>query len=211
MKNKYLSLFLTFFKLGLITFGGGYAMIANMKEEIVDKKKWTTDQELLEMIAVAESTPGPIAINMATYIGYKQGKFLGALLATLGTVLPSFIIIYVISLFFDRFLENVYVSYAFVGIKCAVAFLIIRAGLKLFKNIKKCWWQITICAIVTIIMIVLDLFSLKFSSIFLIIIGAILGIIINTIINAKNKKQKIEEVEVISSEEEVRESGDNEL
>ena len=132
-----LTLFLTFLKIGVTTFGGGYAMIANFQETIVEKKKWLTEDEFMEIITVAESTPGPIAINVATFVGYKKKGFLGSLFATLGVVLPSLVIIFVISLVLDQFMENVYVQYAFNGIKVAVAFLITRAGINLFKKMEK--------------------------------------------------------------------------
>ena len=102
-------IFITFFKIGLFTFGGGYAMIAQIKEWIVNKEGWLTDDELTEMIAIAEATPGPIAINMATYVGYKKRRILGSAAATLGVVLPSFIIIFIISLFLEDFMSNKYV------------------------------------------------------------------------------------------------------
>ena len=102
----YLKLFFIFFKLGLFTFGGGYAMIPQIKDEIIEKRKWMTEDEILEIIAIAESTPGPMAINMATYIGYNKAKFLGALVSTIGVVLPSLTIIFIISLFFDKFISN---------------------------------------------------------------------------------------------------------
>ena len=101
--KKIFELFITFFKLGLFTFGGGYAMISLIQSECVDKKKWLTEEELLDIVAIAESTPGPIAINSATYIGHKIGGVLGSIMAVLGVVLPSFAIIYLISLFFDYF------------------------------------------------------------------------------------------------------------
>ena len=132
-----LNLFWVFFKIGLTTFGGGYAMIPIIKEQIVEKRKWMSDDDVLEIIAISESTPGPIAINMATYIGYMQKKVLGSVFATIGVVLPSLIIIYIISLFFDAFIANQYVAYAFVGIKCAVAILIIKAGLNMLKKVEK--------------------------------------------------------------------------
>ena len=128
MKNN-LELFWIFFKIGLFTFGGGYAMIPQIKEVVIEKKKWMTDEEMLDVIAIAESTPGPIAINSATFIGYKQNKILGSLFASLGVVLPSFIIIFLISLFFNQFLEYEIVKNAFMGIKCAVAFLITKAAI----------------------------------------------------------------------------------
>lgn len=179
--NIYLDLFLTFFKLGATTFGGGYAMMSQIKESIVERKEWLTNDELLEVFAISESTPGPVAINMATYIGFQKGKVLGSILATLGVILPSFIIIFIISLFLNKFLENKYVAYAFVGIKCAVAFLILKAGLNLFKKMKKTPWQLCVFGIVLILMILLELFSKSFSSIYLIIIGGVIGIIILTI------------------------------
>lgn len=184
-----LDLFLTFFKLGATTFGGGYAMMSQIKESIVEKKKWLTQDELLEIFAISESTPGPVAINMATYIGYQKAKILGSVLATLGVVLPSFIIIYIISLFLNKFLENNYVAYAFVGIKCAVAFLILKAGIGLFKKMPKTIWQLSVFSIVLILMILLELFSKSFSSIYLIIIGGILGIMILTIQDHIKRKE----------------------
>lgn len=185
------NLFWIFFKLGLFTFGGGYAMIPQIKEIIVEKKGWMTNDEMLEIIAIAESTPGPIAINMATYIGYKQKKILGSLMATLGVVLPSLIIVFIISLFLDAFMENKYVQYAFVGIKCCVAFLILKAGFSMIMKEKKTIFSITIFSIVFILMILFDLFSIQFSSIYLILLGGIIGIIFFSIkkILTKEKSQ----------------------
>lgn len=185
----YLDLFWTFFKLGLFTFGGGYAMIGQLKDIVVERKKWVTEDELLEICAIAESTPGPVAINLSTYIGYKKHKLLGSLLATLGVVLPSFIIIFIISLFLEAFMQNIWVKYAFVGINACVAFLIIKAGIEMFISLKKSWWQILITVIVIILMIVFELLDINFSSIYLILIGALIGIIINTILAVKNKEE----------------------
>lgn len=188
--KKYFELFWTFFKLGLFTFGGGYAMIPQIKEIVVENKKWATLDDVLEIIAIAESTPGPIAINMATYIGYKQGKFFGSICSTLGVVLPSIIIIYIISLFFEQFLSLVYVQYAFVGIKCAVAFLIIKAGIGMFNKMKKSILNLVLFFFVLSLLILFELTSISFSSIVLIIIGGIIGIIANSMINHKNKEEK---------------------
>lgn len=191
--NIKLDLFLTFFKLGATTFGGGYAMMSQIKETIVEKKEWLTNDELLEIFAISESTPGPVAINMATYIGFQKGKILGSILATLGVVLPSFIIIFIISLFLNKFLENKYVAYAFIGIKCAVAFLILKAGLNLFKKMKKNVWQLTVFIIVLTVMLLLELFSKSFSSIYLILIGGAIGITILTIQDhLKRKRDEIQ-------------------
>ena len=101
--NLLLDLFLSFAKIGMFTFGGGYAMIAMIEEACVDKKKWITHEEMMNITVIAESTPGPIAINCATYVGYKQAGFVGSIFSTLGIVFPSFIIIYIISMFLDGF------------------------------------------------------------------------------------------------------------
>lgn len=185
----YLELFWTFFKLGLFTFGGGYAMIGQLKDIVVEKKKWVTNDELLEICAIAESTPGPVAINLSTYIGYKNKKILGSLVSTLGVVLPSFIVIFIISLFLEAFMQNKYVQYAFVGINACVAFMIIKAGIDLFVSLKKSWWQILLTIIVITLMIIFKLFDVNFSSIYLILIGAFLGIVILTIQNSKTLKE----------------------
>ena len=176
--KKNLELFWIFFKIGLFTFGGGYAMIPQIKEVVIEKKKWMTDEEMLDVIAIAESTPGPIAINSATFIGYKQNKILGSLFTSLGVVLPSFIIIFLISLFFNQFLEYEIVKNAFMGIKCAVAFLITKAGYDMFKKIKKTPYSVITFLTIFTALILFELFSINFSSIILILIGAVLGICI---------------------------------
>lgn len=182
-----LTLFWTFFKLGLFTFGGGYAMIAQMKEIIVEKRKWITEDELMQIITVAESTPGPIAINMATYIGYKKAKFIGSLLATLGVVLPSFIIIFTISLFLEAFMNFKYIGYAFVGINATVAFLIIKTGLSLFKKLDKKILPLFTFILVMILMFVFEIFEIKFSSIWFILIFGVIGIFFYAVFNMKKE------------------------
>ncbi len=171
-----LQLFWTFFKIGLFTFGGGYAMIATVRETVVENKAWLTEEEFLQMIAIAESTPGPIAINMATYVGFKKGKVMGGALATLGVVLPSMLIIFAISLFLDAFMANRFVKYAFNGIQCAVAFLIIRAGWGLFKKVPRRPLPLVIFGVVFLLMILFDLFAIHFSTIFFILIGGVIGV-----------------------------------
>ena len=108
--KKLIELFLTMLKIGTFTFGGGYSMIAFLESELVEKKKWIERDDFLNMIAIAESTPGPVAINSATYIGYKMSGVLGSILCTLGVVLPAFIIMFIISLYFDQFLKLKYIS-----------------------------------------------------------------------------------------------------
>ena len=174
--KKLFDLFYTFFKIGLFTFGGGYAMISQIREVIVEKKGWIT-----------ESTPGPIAINMATFIGYKQGKVIGSSLATLGVVLPSFTIIFIISLFLKQFMEIKYVQYAFAGINSAVAFLIVKTGFTMLKKIEKKPLPIISFVIVFSLMILFDILAIKFSSIYFILIGGIIGIIYYSIFF--NKKE----------------------
>ena len=184
-------LFYTFFKLGLFTFGGGYAMIPQIKEIVIEKKKWLTEEEMLEILAISESTPGPIAINSATFIGYRQKKVLGSLMATLGVVLPSLIIIFIISLFFDAFLANQYVASAFVGIKACVAFLITKAGLEMLYKMKKNIFNVITFSIVFTLMIVFELFSVDFSSIYFILLGGLTSIVIYIISSCKKKEDKI--------------------
>ncbi len=174
--KKYFLLFLTFFKIGLFTFGGGYAMVAVLEREIVEKKQWILKDEFLDLIAIAESTPGPIAVNSATYIGYKTGGFLGSLLCTLGVVLPSFIVILVISLFFEAFLKLEYVKYAFRGIQACVSFLIISAGLKMLFSLKKTWLNAVLFIATVTLIICFSLFNIDFSSIYYILIGGFIGL-----------------------------------
>ena len=184
-----LSLFLTMFKIGLFTFGGGYAMIAILENEFVENKKWTDKEDFLNMVAIAESTPGPIAINSATYLGYKCAGVLGSAVATLGVVLPSFIIIYTISLFFDAFLSFTYVAYAFRGIQACVVYLILSAGLKLFKGIKKNAYSITAFVASLALLVTLSLISVRFSAIFYILIGGTAGLVIYYISKLREKKE----------------------
>ena len=176
--KEYLSLFLTMLKIGLFTFGGGYAMIALLENEFVAKKKWIEKDEFLDVAAIAESTPGPIAINAATYIGYKNSGVIGSMIATLGICIPSFVIIYAISLFFDAFLSFTLVEYAFKGIQICVVYLIISAGLKMLKQMKKTKFNIIIILITLICMVVLSLFAVKFSTIFYILISGAFGVVV---------------------------------
>ena len=176
--KEYLSLFLTMLKIGLFTFGGGYAMIALLENEFVAKKKWIEKDEFLDVAAIAESTPGPIAINAATYIGFKNAGIVGSIIATLGICIPSFVIIYAISLFFDTFLSLTLVAYAFKGIQICVVYLILSAGLKMLKQMKKTQFNIIIILITLICMVVLSLFAVKFSTIFYILISGAFGVVV---------------------------------
>ena len=171
-------LFLTFAKIGLFTFGGGYAMLSLIENTCVEKKQWITHDEMMNITVIAESTPGPIAINCATFVGYRQKGFFGALAATVGMVLPSFCIIFLISMFLDRFLEISWIAHAFQGIKIAVGILILDAAIEMIKKMKKkpVPVSIMICAFVS--MFLIDIFALKISSITLMLIAALISLII---------------------------------
>lgn len=137
-------LFLTFFKIGAFTFGGGYAMIALIEREIAEKRKYLTKEDILDIVAVAESTPGPIAINMATFVGYRTAGALGSAAATVGVVLPSFVIIYVLSFIIRQFESFKPVQYAFCGIRAGVLALIIKAWISMFKASRKSVFSYTV-------------------------------------------------------------------
>ena len=164
-------------------------MIALLENEFVTKRKWLEHNEFMDMVAIAESTPGPIAINSATYIGYKRGRVLGSTFATLGVVLPSFIIIFVISLFFDKFLAIDIVNKAFRGIQVGVVFLILQAGIKMLKKLEKTVFNVVLFVVFSLVMLAFSLFSVSFSSIFYILISAVLGLTIYLIKYLREKSQ----------------------
>lgn len=188
--KDYLSLFLTMLKIGLFTFGGGYAMIAMLENEFVEKKQWLDKDEFLDVAAIAESTPGPIAINAATYIGYKNSGIIGSMIATLGICIPSFVIIYAISLFFDDFLSFTLVAYAFKGIQICVIYLILTAGLKMLKQIKKTTFNVIIISLTLICMIVFSLFAVKFSTIFYILISGACGVAVYLLCKIRKEEKQ---------------------
>lgn len=170
--NKKLDLFLTFLKIGAFTFGGGYAMIPLIQREVCTNKKWLEEKDILEIVAIAESTPGPVAINAATFVGYRTAGFFGACLATLGVVLPSFLIISLISLVLDKVQELRAVRYAFMGIRAAVLALILKALWSMFKAVKKGAFAYFIMAAT----FVLTSFA-KIDAVFVLIGCAVFGII----------------------------------
>ena len=182
-----LILFLTFARIGLFTFGGGYAMISVIEHLCVEKKKWITSEELVEMTVIAESTPGPIAINCATFTGHKIGGIPGAIAATLGMVTPSFLIIYIISMFLGNFLELTQVAHAFRGIKIAVGLLILDAGLNMAKKAKKTPLTRIIIPAACMAMLVIHLLSWKISSISLMITAGMISLMIFVIGDWKKK------------------------
>ena len=173
-----LDLFLTFAKIGLFTFGGGYAMISLIEHSCVEKKKWITHDEMMNVTVIAESTPGPIAINCATFVGYKQKSMPGAIAATVGMVLPSFCIIFLISRFLDRFLEITWIAHAFMGIKAAVGILILDASIKMIKKMQKKPVPLTIMICAFTAMLLINVFALRISSITLVLIAAVVSLAI---------------------------------
>ncbi len=170
------TLFFTFFKIGLFTFGGGYAMIALLEEEFIQRRKWLDKDEFLDMTAIAESTPGPVAINSATYLGYKLAKVPGAATATVAVCLPSFLIIYAISLFFEQFTQLTVIANAFKGIQVCVIYLIFSAGVRMLKALDKSPFATGVLAAVMLVMVGLSLAGVSISSILLILLSGAAGV-----------------------------------
>ena len=185
-----LQLFFIMLKIGLFTFGGGYAMIALLENEFVEKKKWLDKDEFLNIAAIAESTPGPIAINLATYIGYKNAGVWGSVFATLGVCIPSFVIIYIISLFFDAFLTLTYVEYAFRGIQVCVVYLILSAGIKMLKGIEKNAFNIIVITATLLCMVLFSIFAVSFSTVFYILISGAAGVLVYLLGKIRRTEQK---------------------
>ncbi len=173
-----LNLFLTFAKIGLFTFGGGYAMISLIEDACVEKKRWITHDEMINVTVIAESTPGPIAINCATYVGYKQKGLSGAAAATVGMVLPSFCIIFLISMFLDDFLEIAWIAHAFRGIKIAVGILILDAAVRMLRKMQKKALPLTIMGCAFLAMLLIDVFALRISSITLMLTAAAVSLVL---------------------------------
>ena len=170
------TLFFTFFKIGLFTFGGGYAMIALLEEEFIQRRRWLDKDEFLDMAAIAESTPGPVAINSATYLGYKLAKVPGAATATVAVCLPSFLIIYAISLFFEQFTQLTVIANAFKGIQVCVIYLIFSAGVRMLKALDKSPFATGVLAAVMLVMVGLSLAGVSVSSILLILLSGAAGV-----------------------------------
>ena len=160
-------------------------MLTLLQGELVEKKGWISNDELMEMTAIAESTPGPIAINLATYLGYKKGGFFGALLSTLGVIITPFVLMFCISLFLENLLSFEAVKNAFMGVKVGVVFLLLRVTFTLVKSLKKDWFGITLLCVVTTAMVLFTIFAINFSAIYFILLGAVLGLLIYGIIPKK--------------------------
>lgn len=183
-KTSLWTLFITFFKVGAFTFGGGYAMISVLQEELVVRKKWITDQDMLDMLVIAESTPGVIAVNTATSVGYRMHGVIGAIIATLGAVLPSFLIISFLSFVLKQISDNPWYKAAFTGVQACVSVLVINAFLKVSKEIKYNWFSLLMLAAAFAVSVFTD-----FNVIYVILIGAAAGIVY-TIIRRKIRAKK---------------------
>lgn len=195
-KTSLWQLFITFFKTGLFTFGGGYAMISILEEELVTRKKWITSQDMLDMIMIAESTPGVIAVNTATGVGFRLRGVLGSFIATLGVVLPSFLLITGLSFAIEAIAGNFWYKAAFTGIQACVTILIINAFIKMAGQISKDWFNVVL---------VIAAFGVAsftgFNAIFLILIGGVLGICFNLIKDFIKSKKTRAETDSASAEE----------
>lgn len=169
-------LLLTFMKIGFFTFGGGYAMISVLEDNCVDKKGWITHDEMMNVTVIAESTPGPIAINCATYVGYRQAGLIGAIVATLGIIIPSFLVIYIISMFLDDFLEIEVIANAFNGIRLAVGILILDAAFNMIRKMKQRVFPRIVMVSSFVAMLLIDILAWNFSSISLMLIAAAISL-----------------------------------
>ncbi|MBO4836094.1 MAG: chromate transporter [Clostridia bacterium] len=171
-------LFLTFAKIGLFTFGGGYAMIPLIEDSCVEKKRWITHDEMMDVTVIAESTPGPIAINCATFVGFRQKGLIGAAAATVGMVLPSFCIIFLISMFLDRFLEITWIAHAFMGIRLAVGILITDTAVRMIGKMKKKPLPLAILVCAFAAMLLADILALRISSITIMLAAACVSLVL---------------------------------
>ena len=183
MRNNLLHLFWTFFKIGATTFGGGYAMLPIIKHEVVERNSWISDEEFVDVVAVAQSVPGAVAVNSSIFIGYKVRGYPGAFAGMLGTVLPSFIVILLIAAFFVEFTKNKIVAAAFAGIRPAVVALIAAAVVRLGKPVVKTKENLILVVIFLLLAAVFD-----FHPILLILAGAAVGLVRNYL---KGKKDKL--------------------
>ena len=179
LMNVLFDLFITFAKIGLFTFGGGYAMIAIIENNCVEKKQWITHDEMMDITVIAESTPGPIAINCATYTGYKTAGLLGSIVATLGIVLPSFLVIYFISVFMSNFLEIKIIANAFKGIKIGIGLLILDVGIGMVKKMPKKKLPRLIMMLSFVLMTIISMLSLKISTITLMLSFGFISLIVS--------------------------------
>ena len=196
-----LELFITFFKIGLFTFGGGYAMISVIEDICVRGRKWITHDEMMNLTVIAESTPGPIAINCATFVGYQKRGLPGALSATLGVITPSFLVILLIARFLDNFLEIPLIANAFRGIKIAVGVLILDAALRMLRKMKKDLLSVLIFVCAAAVMLLADFFAWHLSTIGMLLVAAAISLAVFTVREHRSAGTK--------TDDETREGGDD--
>lgn len=183
-----LDLMKTFMKIGLFTFGGGYAMLGVIEENCAEEKKWITHDEMMDITVIAESTPGPVAINCATFVGYKQAGIKGAAAATFGVAFPSFVIIYLIAMFLERFMDIAIIANAFRGIRLAVGFLILNAAIRMIRKMGKDPLSVTLMVAAFAAMTAINVFNLKISTIVLMLAAAAVGLAMLFFRRAQGKK-----------------------
>ena len=171
-----LTLFFQLFKIGLFAFGGGYTIIALLDDEFVKKRQWVDHDEFMSVVAIAESTPGPIAINVATYIGYKLTGWFGSVITTFAVVLPAFSIMYAVSIFYDTFMANRFIAAAFKGVQVCVVYVIAMAGFRMLKKMKKKPLNWVILGATIALMICLNLMGMRISSIIYILVSGFIGL-----------------------------------
>ena len=181
--KKALKLFVTFFKIGAFTFGGGYAMIPLIQHAVVEKNKWITDDDILEIVAISESTPGPIAVNSATFVGYRICGVLGSIAATLGVVVPSFLIMLCVFFILNQFKDLPVVQYAFVGIRACVLALVLKALLSMYKKCEKTWVSFTVIAFAVFSSVILSV-----NTFYIIISSAVFGLVTYSVLRRRTNK-----------------------
>ena len=184
-KDRLLTLFLTFLKIGAFTFGGGYAMIPLIQKEVTENHKWLSDEDILNIVAIAESTPGPIAINSATFVGYMTCGVVGSVLATLGVVLPAFIFIALISLLLQNIMDIQAVQYAFMGIRAGVLALVIKALISMYKQCPKNLVAYIIAGLAFAVTLLTDI-----SILYVIIACAVIGLVTSMVMKKKEAEAK---------------------
>lgn len=185
-------LFITFFKIGAFTFGGGYAMVSVMEEELAEKKKWITSQDMLDMLVIAESTPGAIAVNTATGVGYKMRGLIGSIVATLGVVLPSFLIISLLFFVINQVADSKWYKAAFTGVNACVVVLVINAFVKMGKQLPHDAYNYVTAALAFVAATVLPDWLPWFDVIYLIILGMVVGIVMFAVMKKQGKPLPVE-------------------
>ena len=185
--QKALKLFITFFKIGAFTFGGGYAMIPLIQHEVTEKNKWITDDDILEIVAIAESTPGPIAINSATFVGYRVCGVIGSIAATLGVVIPSFITMLCVFFLLNNFQDLPAVQYAFLGIRACVLTLVLKALISMYKKCQKTWVSYSVIAFCVITSVIISRF-LPINTFYIILTAAVFGLVSYSVLRRRKQK-----------------------